>query len=113
MVKTTQYLVRSGNPITRVYNESSVAKDLVIFTFGVETSEVEACSATTSILESKDMCMFKEDIEEGYFSANFTALPGKVNNKVVFQANTVKNQKNIKDCLPPIGSGKRYICGSY
>ena len=113
MVKTTQYLVRSGNPITRVFNEASVAKDIVVFTFGVETSEVESCSATTSILESKDMCMFQDDTEEGYFSADFTALPGKVNNKIVFQANTVKNQKNIKDCLPPIGSGKRSICRNF
>lgn len=112
MIKTTQQLIRSGNPITRVTDEVA-AKDIVVFTFGVEISEVESCSITTYVVGSEEMCMFQQDTEEGYFSTDFSALQGKVEGKLVFEANLVKNNRMIKECVPPAGTGRRSICGNF
>lgn len=86
MAKITTYQVRAGNALPRLGTGTTSAGN-IIFTFGTETQEVESeeCSKL-GIVTSKDMCLLGGD----YFSANYKALPGKVDGELIFNTNIAK-----------------------
>jgi len=88
MVKLITYKVRVGNAIPILCDKpEDASKGNVVFTFGTETQEVISCSADDKVVGSKDMCM-----RGGfYFSANYRALPGKVNGRLVFNSVLTKD----------------------
>ena len=87
MAKVTTYKVRSGNAIPIIANgggDSSTG--IVIFTFGTETQEIITCAAEDDVIGSADMCLLGGE----YYSANYSALPAKVNGNLKFTSNLAK-----------------------
>lgn len=88
MVKVTTYKQRSGPAIPVM--DGATSKGTIIFSFGSETQEViTECSTETNFLGSNDMCLLGGE----YYSAQYRAFPGKINNKLVF--NSVLNKKPV------------------
>lgn len=87
MARLVTYKLRIGNSIPIIAGgggNSSTGN--VIFTFGTETQEIISCAAEDEVLGSADMCLLGGD----YFSANYNALPAKVNGKFKFTSNITK-----------------------
>lgn len=99
MVKITTYSIRTGNAVPKMCGEpTDPSEGNIIFTFGTETQEIISCGSDTNVVKSKDMCMFGGD----YFSANYRALPGLVNGKLVFESQLTKKPERT-DSYPSCG----------
>lgn len=85
MTTTAIYNVRASNAIPLLCG-STTSQGNIIYTFGTECQEVILCGYTSKVLKSEDMCLLGGE----YFSANYKALPGKVNGKLVFTSNLAK-----------------------
>lgn len=94
----TTYKTRMGNAIP-IMGAGSSSEGTIIFTFGYEYQEILSCGSTDSILGSKDMCLLGGE----YFSANYKALPGKVDGKVAFSS--VSAKKPVLTLTPPPNGG--------
>lgn len=120
MVKITLYRVRRGRTMPRLCAGSKSSKldssklltdlqayncgckgrggsrnitrtpTLVVHLFGSETQEVTSCTMTKNLVSSDEMCL---NSEKGYISANYKALPTKIDKKVYF--NSVLNKKPV------------------
>lgn len=87
MVKTvTTYKVRAGNSLP-------IQGGAIVFTFGVERQEIELSECATGILTSEDMCLFGGD----YFSANYKALPGRIDGDLIFNSTQAKKPVITQD----------------
>ena len=85
--------VRHGTPMP-VVGAGSTGGGTVMFVFGYECQEVEACSSTNNVKKSTEFCLYGGD----YWSASYKALPQKVNGNVKYQATFTK--KPIIDLEP-------------
>lgn len=86
MAIVNTYKVRIGNTIPIVSTGEGSSTGNIIFTFGTETQEVISCSSDSEVVGSSDMCLLGGE----YFSANYRALPAKVNGDLVFVSNLTK-----------------------
>lgn len=80
----TTYKVRTGNSLPDV-NSGSIENKVIFYLFGSETQEVINCG-DNEVVKTTDMCMFGGD----YYSAQYSAYPGKVDGKLLFSANLAK-----------------------
>lgn len=100
MIKVTTYKVRSANAIPIMPQGGGSSSDgVIVFTFGSETQETISCGSDRDVIRSSDMCLLGGE----YFSANYSALPGKINGDLVFQSNLAKvpvlSKNYVTGCL--------------
>ena len=81
MAEVTTYKVRSGNSLA--LEESG---EFYVFVFGSETQDLETAECTDTLLSSDDMCFLGGE----YFSANYQAIPGLVEGKILFTQSQAK-----------------------
>lgn len=90
MAKLNTYKVRSGNAIPIIPDGGgNSSQGSIIFTFGTERQEIISCGSEEEVASSRDMCLLGGE----YFSANYSALPAKVNGKIKFASNLAKAPK--------------------
>jgi len=95
MARLDTYRLRNGSPLP-VLEEGTTATASVMYTFGSECQEIVTCANTNDVAKSDEFCLFNTD-ENSYWSANYSALPTKVNGRITYNSVIQKKPRLSRD----------------
>lgn len=85
MADLTTYTVRLGRPTPLICDPFGSAEGVIVFTFGVECQQVLSCATDQRVVRSDEMCLIDAS-DNALFSAQYKALPSKVNGSLVYDS---------------------------
>ena len=85
MSSSNIYTLRTGKPLP-IMGSGGESSGIKQYTFGSECQAVIACSNENTVLKSEEFCLMGGE----WISANYRALPNKVNGNIVYNATLKK-----------------------
>ncbi|RKZ85081.1 MAG: hypothetical protein DRQ39_07595 [Gammaproteobacteria bacterium] len=83
-----------------ILGSNSTSTGAIMYVFGYECQEVITCSNDTTVLKSEQFCLMGGE----YWSANYKALPAKVDGSVRFNV-TITKKPVLSQSEPNCGGG--------